>query len=127
MSVYVNGTDVLQSSFATTVEWNAWDNQVETATLQAGTNTIKYQLDADDTGWINIDYLGVNYDSDAAVFGDFDADLDVDIDDLNTFYLHIRAQTLTDLSYDFNSDGVISSRDVRGFMSLCTRTSCATE
>ncbi|MEP0174872.1 MAG: CBM35 domain-containing protein [Paraglaciecola sp.] len=127
MSVYVNGVDVVQSFFATTVEWNSWSNQTELISLQAGTNTITYQLDADDTGWINIDFIKLDYDSPLPIFGDFDTDLDVDSDDLNIFYQHIRAQTLTDLSYDFTGDGLISSRDVRGFMSLCTRASCATE
>lgn len=127
MSVYVNGIDMVQSFFATTVEWNIWSNQTELISLQAGTNTITYQFDADDTGWMNFDYIKLDYDSPLPIFGDFDTDIDVDRDDLNIFYQHIRAQTLTDLSYDFNGDGLISSRDVRGFMTLCTRASCATE
>ena len=127
LSVYVNGVDTVQSHFTTTVEWNTWSNQTEIVTLQAGINTIKYQLDAADTGWMNLDYLQVDFDSVASLIGDFDADQDVDSDDVNLFYQHIRAQTLSDLNYDFTGDGVVSSRDVRGFMALCTRSGCATE
>lgn len=60
LSVYVNGTDTVQSSFTSTGAWNAWNEQAVSVTLQAGSNTIKYQYDADDTGWINLDYITVN-------------------------------------------------------------------
>ncbi|MBU3003870.1 CBM35 domain-containing protein [Paraglaciecola arctica] len=127
LSVYVNDEDTVQSSFSTTVEWDNWSDNSDLIPLQAGTNTIKFQLDEDDTGWINLDYIQLEFDSALPVFGDFDADQDVDMDDVNLFYQHIRAQTLSDLSYDFTHDGQLSSRDVRGFMSLCTRAACATE
>ncbi|MEG3768500.1 CBM35 domain-containing protein [Alteromonas sp. 14N.309.X.WAT.G.H12] len=127
LSVYVNDVDVLQSSFATTVEWNAWSNQTELLTLHAGTNTIRYQLDADDTGWINMDYITLDFDSAAPILGDLDGDEDVDVNDVAAFYQGIRTQEITDLSFDFNNDGVLSSRDVRGFMALCTRANCAAE
>lgn len=127
MSIYVNGVDVIQSSYATTVEWNVWSNQAELVTLQAGTNIIKYQVDANDTGWINFDYLTVDFDSPTPVLGDLDSDQDVDLDDINLFYQQTAAGTLTNLDYDFNGDGTVSSRDVRNYMALCTRSRCATE
>ncbi len=53
MSVYVNGVDVTQAQFATTASWASWSMQAVTVALQKGDNTIKYQYDADDSGWIN--------------------------------------------------------------------------
>jgi hypothetical protein len=127
LSIYVNGVDVIQSSFATTVEWDTWANQAETITLEAGTNTITYQIDAEDTGWINLDYIQLDLETSPTLLGDLDSDSDVDSDDINIFYQQIATGALTDLSYDFNGDGTVSSRDVRNLMALCTRTRCATE
>jgi hypothetical protein len=59
MSVYVNGIDALQSNFTSTGDWAVWATSEETLTLQAGYNTIKYQLNSDDTGWINLDYIAI--------------------------------------------------------------------
>ena len=59
MSVYVNGTDVTQAHFPATAGWNKWAEQATVVTLQAGTNTIAYRYDNDDSGWINMDYLQV--------------------------------------------------------------------
>lgn len=59
LSVYINDTDTVQFSFSSTDEWNAWSDTSESVFLQAGDNTIKYQIDADDTGFINIDYITI--------------------------------------------------------------------
>lgn len=59
------------------------------------------------------------------VFGDFDNDLDVDRNDVSIFYQMLRRQSITDMRFDFNNDGFLNTRDVRGLMSLCTRASCA--
>jgi hypothetical protein len=60
MSVYVNDVDVTQAQFATTGSWASWNTQAVTVALQAGTNTIKYKYDGDDSGWINLDYITVS-------------------------------------------------------------------
>jgi len=60
------------------------------------------------------------------LFGDFDADGDVDIADVRAFYRQIRAGQSFSTDYDFNQDGVVNTRDVRGLMTHCTRTRCAT-
>ncbi|UOQ83300.1 CBM35 domain-containing protein [Hymenobacter sp. 5414T-23] len=59
MSVYVNGQDVVQARYPSTANWDAWSLQAVTVQLRAGSNTVKYQYDADDTGWINLDYIQV--------------------------------------------------------------------
>lgn len=62
-----------------------------------------------------------------AMFGDLDADQDVDRNDLDLFLQQITAGELTDMRFDFNNDNTLDRRDVRGFMQLCTRSRCATE
>jgi hypothetical protein len=59
LSVYVNGVDEVQALFTSTGAWDVWNDQTQTITLNAGSNTIKYQLDSDDTGWVNLDYITV--------------------------------------------------------------------
>ncbi|TYK66558.1 ExeM/NucH family extracellular endonuclease [Colwellia echini] len=61
------------------------------------------------------------------VFGDFDNDQDVDTNDIAVFYRQIASQELSDMNFDFNSDGQISRLDVRGLMQLCSRNRCITE
>ena len=60
MSVYVNNADVTQAKFPTTSSWASWNTQNVTVSLRAGTNTISYKYDADDSGWINLDYIQVS-------------------------------------------------------------------
>lgn len=57
MSLYVDNEDQAQVSFVTTGDWDIWDQQETEVTLIAGSNRLKYQYDADDTGHINIDYI----------------------------------------------------------------------
>lgn len=59
LSVYVNGVDEVQALFTSTGAWDVWNDQTQTITLHAGSNTIKYQLDSDDIGWVNLDYITV--------------------------------------------------------------------
>ncbi len=59
MSVYVNGTDVVQTVLPRTATWNDWTTKTETLSLNAGSNTITYKYDASDTGWINLDHIVV--------------------------------------------------------------------
>lgn len=61
------------------------------------------------------------------VFGDFDGDQDIDRNDVSMFYQMLRRQEITDMRYDFNSDGLLNTRDVRGLMGLCTYNRCASQ
>ena len=61
------------------------------------------------------------------LLGDFDTDNDVDRVDVGIFYQKLRQGQIEDMSYDFNNDGALNTRDVRGLMQLCTRARCATE
>ena len=59
MSVYVNGSYVIQARFPATSAWDKWAEQSDVVTLGAGTNTISYRYGSSDNGWINLDYLQV--------------------------------------------------------------------
>ncbi|WP_016956566.1 BNR-4 repeat-containing protein [Catenovulum agarivorans] len=62
-----------------------------------------------------------------ALLGDLDSDGDVDRDDVRAFSIAVRTNSITDMVYDYNKDGLVNSRDVRGVALLCTRARCATE
>jgi RHS repeat-associated protein len=57
MSLYVDGVDVQQVLFPTTDSWSNWSTQSVAVNLSAGSHTLVVQYDADDNGWINVDYL----------------------------------------------------------------------
>ncbi len=59
ISVYVNGSRLVQSVLPTTGNWDTWANKVETFYLNAGANQIAYQYDAGDGANINLDYITV--------------------------------------------------------------------
>jgi Carbohydrate binding module (family 6)/Right handed beta helix region len=59
LSLYVNGTRVRQVGLVTTASWDAWTTVTETATLNAGTNSVAYRFDAADTGNVNLDKIDV--------------------------------------------------------------------
>ena len=59
MHIYVNGAVVRQTVMPRTTDWNTWATKTETLTLIAGSNTIKYQFDSGDTGYINADNIVV--------------------------------------------------------------------
>jgi hypothetical protein len=59
--------------------------------------------------------------------GDFDADGDIDRNDINQFSSMVRSGEADDIQYDFNKDNAVNSRDVRALMALCTRSRCAVE
>ncbi|MCF2949719.1 ExeM/NucH family extracellular endonuclease [Paraglaciecola aquimarina] len=62
----------------------------------------------------------------AAILGDLDGDGDVDTLDVRLFQIGVRNGEITDLNFDFNNDGAVNTRDVRGFTGLCTRARCST-
>jgi predicted extracellular nuclease len=68
--------------------------------------------------------IEINF-SPKTLFGDFDNDQDIDKTDVSLLYQQIKMGTLTNMAYDFNQDGLLSHRDLRGFMKLCTRSRCA--
>jgi len=64
MTLYVNGTRIRTVTFSGTNGWDGWDNKTENVTLKAGDNTIKYQYDSGNTGYVNIDYIQINTSTD---------------------------------------------------------------
>ena len=62
-----------------------------------------------------------------SLIGDLDIDGDVDRDDVRLFSTAVRTNSITDVAYDFNKDGLVNSNDVRGIALLCTRSGCATQ
>lgn len=59
MSLYINGTKLKQTTLNATADWNSWATQNETATLNAGNNTVAYRYDTTDSGNANLDSLTV--------------------------------------------------------------------
>ena len=71
--------------------------------------------------------VSLNLTSQVELVGDFDADGDIDRNDVNQFSVMVRSGDVDDIQYDFNNDDLVNSRDVRALMSLCTRYRCAVE
>jgi len=61
----------------------------------------------------------------AALKGDWDADADVDIDDIRGLMGAIRSRQELSLAFDINEDGVVNYSDVRAMIAFCTRARCA--
>lgn len=63
LSVYVNGTYEGQLVMPGTGNWDSWGDVMQQLHLAAGNNiiTLKYDVDANDTGYVNIDYISVPY------------------------------------------------------------------
>jgi alpha-glucosidase (family GH31 glycosyl hydrolase) len=57
MSLYVNGTRIKAVTFAPTVDWDTWEDEVERVTLPAGPNSISLKYDPGDSGHVNLDYI----------------------------------------------------------------------
>ena len=57
LSTYINGSKLGQTSFTSPgANWNVWQDNVQTVTLNAGANTIAFKYDAY-SGNINLDRL----------------------------------------------------------------------
>ncbi|HEX8659952.1 MAG TPA: carbohydrate-binding protein, partial [Hymenobacter sp.] len=63
LSIYVNGIDVTQALFPSTAAWATWATHTIPLNLRAGSNSIMVRYDADDNGWINLDYIQVKPES----------------------------------------------------------------
>ncbi len=59
MNLYVNGIKIRTETFPSTSGWDNWSTKVDNVTLLAGNNTIKYQYDSGNTGFINVDYISL--------------------------------------------------------------------
>ncbi|MCU6711326.1 DUF5110 domain-containing protein [Paenibacillus sp. J5C_2022] len=69
LSTYVNGVDVAQASLTSPgASWDVWQDNVQTLTLAAGTNTIAFKYDGADSGNVNLDRLLVSAGTPAAPF-----------------------------------------------------------
>jgi len=67
--LYVNGVMIRQVTIPTTNGWNNWSDYAVNVTLNAGNNTIKFQHDADDTGYYYFDYLSLrNIENSTGIF-----------------------------------------------------------
>ena len=105
----------------------------ESTWITAGDHTVRVQATSSKRSWmwfgdkLTFTQLISDEPDVEGLLGDFDGDGDVDKDDLTLFSTQVSTGELTDLSFDFNEDGLLSRRDNRGFMALCTRTRCATE
>ncbi|HEY0828914.1 MAG TPA: TIM-barrel domain-containing protein, partial [Bacilli bacterium] len=61
MSTYVNGVDVAQASLTSPgSNWDVWQDNVQTLSLNAGDNTIAYKYDSADSGNVNLDRILVS-------------------------------------------------------------------
>jgi len=59
LSIQVNGKRILQTALDRTTNFSNWMNQAEQLPLNAGENTITYQVAEGDTGGVNLDYIAV--------------------------------------------------------------------
>jgi LPXTG-motif cell wall-anchored protein len=57
LSLYINGSKVGQISLPNLANWNMWDFQSETISLNAGENKITYQMDPGDSGDVLLDSI----------------------------------------------------------------------
>jgi outer membrane biosynthesis protein TonB len=59
LSAFVNNQYTLQTALPSLQDWNTWGEKTETLALSAGTNLIKYEVSAKDTGDVNINQIRV--------------------------------------------------------------------
>ncbi|GCE31673.1 carbohydrate-binding protein [Dictyobacter alpinus] len=57
LNLYVNGKRSKTINLAKLGNWDTWGDRVETLVLKAGSNTITYKYDRNDSGNVNLDYL----------------------------------------------------------------------
>jgi parallel beta-helix repeat protein len=59
LSLYENGTKIRAVTFASTNVWDNWANKIESASLNDGNNTIRYQYDSGNNGYVNVDFIQI--------------------------------------------------------------------
>ena len=59
INLFVNGNQVDQLSMSRTGNWSSWHNYVQQVNLQAGDNTVRFEVLSGDTGYMNLDYIDV--------------------------------------------------------------------
>jgi hypothetical protein len=124
VELYLNDSLVREQLEAPFV-WGTAENAAELLGLSQGTHTLK-AVATDSNGKTEEASVMVEVTA-AAILGDFDADGDVDSNDVRAFRAAVSGEGISDLAYDFNKDGTVSSRDLRGLTKLCTRSRCASE
>ena len=126
VKLYINDVFTRQESVAP-YEWGheTSPNPAETIGLPVGIHTFK-AVATDTAGVENTETMTLTVEA-KNILGDLDADGDVDRNDVRAFSMAVRTGSITDLQYDFNNDGLVSSYDVRGLALLCTRSGCETE
>lgn len=117
--LYVNDT-LVREIFEPPFTWGVSPYEQELLGLDAGLQNFTAKV-SDSNGKVGETQMQV----DVMMLGDLDADLDVDKLDVRAFTLGIRSGKEYDIAYDFNDDGVVDRRDVRGLSVLCTRPRCA--
>ena len=58
--LYVNGTRIKAVTFNATSSWDAWSDETETVSLNAGSNTVVYKAETSSSSCINLDKLTVS-------------------------------------------------------------------
>jgi len=59
LSLYVNDIKQMQTTLPQLPNWSSWDTKTETIALQAGSNTITYCYDNEDSGNVNLDKITI--------------------------------------------------------------------
>ncbi len=57
--LFVNGVNIKNITCESTGDWNTWNNELETITLNPGNNTIAYQATSSSNDCINLDYIDI--------------------------------------------------------------------
>lgn len=117
--LYVND-ELIREVFEPPFTWGASDYADELLELTAGSHVLKAVATDSNNRMSEASIL-----IDVTLLGDLDKDGDVDLMDMRTFNSAVRAGEITDTAYDFNGDGLINTRDIRGMVHLCTRARCA--
>ncbi|MGJ8679673.1 BNR-4 repeat-containing protein [Paraglaciecola sp.] len=119
VGLYLDGT-LVRELYEAPYMWGSEPYADELLGLDVGSYTFKAEV-TDSNGKISDATTLIN----VALFGDIDGDGDVDGLDIRAFNLALRTDGITNLRYDFNNDGVVNNRDIRGMAQICSRARCA--
>lgn len=76
LSIFINGEKMLKTGLPSQTGWDVWANKLEQLPLVAGNNVIAYQYDNDASGNVNLDYIAVPFEAEAARYEAESAELD---------------------------------------------------